>query len=250
MDARLEPYRVVVSFLGEALGPDYEVVLHDLTSEDGTIVAIVNNHISGRTEGAPLSNMALRFIQERMYEKQDYLAGYQGASQAKGRLRSSTMFIKDNGQLIGMLCINFDTGKYSRIAQELLALCGAHTEPSSTGIGVENFVSSLPDAVQNAIAEVTGSAGLPPDRLTMEEKIRIVESLHHAGIFCQRGRRPAGLLGGHHLPLPEQAEVSCKGTVSRQKDRLRFQTRRRSFAYRLRSSHRKQQTVPNRRKWC
>ena len=50
MDARLEPYRVVVSFLGEALGPDYEVVLHDLTSEDGTIVAIVNNHISGRTE--------------------------------------------------------------------------------------------------------------------------------------------------------------------------------------------------------
>ncbi len=119
-----EPYRVVVSFLGEALGPDYEVVLHDLTSEDGTIVAIVNNHISGRTEGAPLSNMALRFIQERMYEKQDYLAGYQGASQAKGRLRSSTMFIKDNGQLIGMLCINFDAGKYSRIAQELLALCG------------------------------------------------------------------------------------------------------------------------------
>ena len=175
MDARLEPYRVVVSFLGEALGPDYEVVLHDLTSEDGTIVAIVNNHISGRTEGAPLSNMALRFIQERMYEKQDYLAGYQGASQAKGRLRSSTMFIKDNGQLIGMLCINFDAGKYSRIAQELLALCGAHTEPSSTGIGVENFVSSLPDAVQ------------PPDRLTMEEKIRIVESLHHAGIFYMKG---------------------------------------------------------------
>ena len=187
MDARLEPYRVVVSFLGEALGPDYEVVLHDLTSEDGTIVAIVNNHISGRTEGAPLSNMALRFIQERMYEKQDHLAGYQGASQAKGRLRSSTMFIKDNGQLIGMLCINFDAGKYSRIAQELLALCGAHTEPSSTGIGVENFVSSLPDAVQNAIAEVTGSAGLPPDRLTMEEKIRIVESLHHAGIFYMKG---------------------------------------------------------------
>ena len=176
MDARLEPYRVVVSFLGEALGPDYEVVLHDLTSEDGTIVAIVNNHISGRTEGAPLSNMALRFIQERMYEKQDYLAGYQGASQAKGRLRSSTMFIKDNGQLIGMLCINFDAGKYSRIAQELLALCG-----------VENFVPSLPDAVQNAIAEVTGSAGLPPDRLTMEEKIRIVESLHHAGIFYMKG---------------------------------------------------------------
>lgn len=47
MDARLEPYRTLVSFLGEALGPDYEVVLHDLTSEEGTIAAIVNNNISG-----------------------------------------------------------------------------------------------------------------------------------------------------------------------------------------------------------
>jgi len=95
MDARLEPYRTLVSFLGEALGPDYEVVLHDLTSEEGTIAAIVNNNISGRTEGAPLSNMALRFIHGKVYENQPYVAGYQGASQAKGRLRSSTMFIKD-----------------------------------------------------------------------------------------------------------------------------------------------------------
>ena len=87
MDARLEPYRTLVSFLGEALGPDYEVVLHDLTSEEGTIAAIVNNNISGRTEGAPLSNMALRFIHGKVYEKQPYVAGYQGASQAKGRLR-------------------------------------------------------------------------------------------------------------------------------------------------------------------
>ena len=122
MDARLEPYRTLVSFLGEALGPDYEVVLHDLTSEEGTIAAIVNNNISGRTEGAPLSNMALRFIHGKVYEKQPYVAGYQGASQAKGRLRSSTMFIKDGNELIGMLCINFDAGKCSR--------CLLYTSPS------------------------------------------------------------------------------------------------------------------------
>ena len=185
MDARLEPYRTLVSFLGEALGPDYEVVLHDLTSEEGTIAAIVNNNISGRTEGAPLSNMALRFIHGRVYEKQPYVAGYQGASQAKGRLRSSTMFIKDGSELIGMLCINFDAAKYSRMAQELLSLCGAHQEPSPT-LGVENFVSSLPDAVQAAITDVTGSV-LPPDRLTMDEKIRIVDDLQQAGIFYMKG---------------------------------------------------------------
>ena len=129
--------------------------------------------------------MALRFIHGRAYEKQPYVAGYQGASQAKGRLRSSTMFIKDGSELIGMLCINFDAAKYSRMAQELLALCGAHQELGPT-LGVENFVSSLPDAVQAAITDVTGSA-LPPDRLTMDEKIRIVEDLQQAGIFYMKG---------------------------------------------------------------
>ena len=184
MDARLEPYRTLVSFLGEALGPDYEVVLHDLTSEEGTIAAIVNNNISGRTEGAPLSNMALRFIHGKVYEKQPYMAGYQGASQAKGRLRSSTMFIKDGSELIGMLCINFDAAKYSRMAQELSGPLRGPSEPGPS-VGWKTL-SSLPDAVQAAITDVTGSA-LPPDRLTMDEKIRIVEDLQQAGIFYMKG---------------------------------------------------------------
>ena len=179
MDARLEPYRTLVSFLGEALGPDYEVVLHDLTSEEGTIAAIVNNNISGRTEGAPLSNMALRFIHGKVYEKQPYVAGYQGASQAKGRLRSSTMFIKDGSELIGMLCINFDAAKYSRMAQELLSLCGAHQEPGpSVDDGREDPHRGRPAAGGHLLHERRG----------------------------QRGGDTAGLLGGDHLPLSEQAE--------------------------------------------
>ena len=84
MDARLEPYRTLVSFLGEALGPDYEVVLHDLTSEEGTIAAIVNNNISGRTEGAPLSNMALRFIHGKVYEKQPLCGRLSGRVAGQG----------------------------------------------------------------------------------------------------------------------------------------------------------------------
>lgn len=129
MDARLEPYRTLVSFLGEALGPDYEVVLHDLTSEEGTIAAIVNNNISGRTEGAPLSNMALRFIHGKVYEKQPYVAGYRQRRRPRGGCAPPLCLSKTAASLSGMLCINFDAAKYSRMAQELLSLCGAHQEP-------------------------------------------------------------------------------------------------------------------------
>ena len=181
----LEQYKTLVEFLGQALGSDYEVVLHDLSEGNNSIVAIVNGHISGRSMGAPLTALALRFLADKEYEQHDYKVGYRGVSRKNGHLRSSTMFIKDGSELIGMLCINFDAAKYSRMAQELLSLCGAHQEPGPS-VGVENFVSSLPDAVQAAITDVTGSA-LPPDRLTMDEKIRIVEDLQQAGIFYMKG---------------------------------------------------------------
>lgn len=42
-------------------------------------------------------------------------------------------------------------------------------------------------AVRTAVEEVTGRAGLPSERLTMEEKIRIVENLHRAGLFSMKG---------------------------------------------------------------
>lgn len=51
----LQQYIKLTEFLGLALGPDYEVVLHDLTNKDHSIIAIANSHISGRKLGAPLT---------------------------------------------------------------------------------------------------------------------------------------------------------------------------------------------------
>ena len=46
MDRRLEPYRALVPFLGQALGPDYEVALHDLTGETGAVAALANGGVT------------------------------------------------------------------------------------------------------------------------------------------------------------------------------------------------------------
>ena len=42
----LQHYIKLTEFLGQALGPDYEVALHDMTDKNRSIVAIANNHIS------------------------------------------------------------------------------------------------------------------------------------------------------------------------------------------------------------
>ena len=119
----LQQYIKVTEFLGLTLGPDYEVALHDMTDKNRSIIAIANNHISGRDVGAPLTNVALKILMDRSYETQDYRLHYCGMS-AKGKvLHSSTMFIKQNGKLIGMLCINFDDSKYREASDAILKLC-------------------------------------------------------------------------------------------------------------------------------
>ena len=105
----LQHYIKLTEFLGQALGPDYEVALHDMTDKNRSIVAIANNHISGREIGAPLTNVALKILMDKSYETQDYRLHYCGLSAEGKTLRSSTMFIKHNGKLVGMLCINLTT---------------------------------------------------------------------------------------------------------------------------------------------
>ena len=60
----LYSYTTTVKFLGSVLGPDYEVVLQDLSNINHSVIAIENGHISGRTIGSPLYSRC--FLQKCM----------------------------------------------------------------------------------------------------------------------------------------------------------------------------------------
>lgn len=53
----LKLYIPIVEFIGEICGNNYEIVLHDISQPDSSIVAIKNNHISGREVGGPLTDL-------------------------------------------------------------------------------------------------------------------------------------------------------------------------------------------------
>ena len=195
----LEQYKILVQFLGEVLGSDYEVVLHDVREGHDAVIAIANGQISERTVGAPLTSLGMRFLADREYEHADYKVGYRGMSKKKSQLRSSTMFIKDeDGQVIGMLCINFDPSHCLQAANALLTsrglspigpdcVLGGECNPGAHSDVTEHFVQSFSDMVFNAIEEVTGQADFPANRLTMDEKVQIVTALYQAGVFSMKG---------------------------------------------------------------
>ena len=198
----LQHYIKLTEFLGQALGPDYEVALHDLTDRNRSIIAIANNHVSGREVGAPLTNVALKILMDKSYESQDYRLHYCGVSAAGKTLRSSTLFIKQNGRLIGMLCINFDDSRYQAASENILRLCHPdafvedHCQPGSPQGGdavrvvpatTESFHNSIDAVAGDAVGRELARLGVTADRLTPDERIQIISSLEAGGIFLLKG---------------------------------------------------------------
>ena len=197
----LQQFSKLTEFLGRALGPDYEVALHDLTDKDCSIVAIANNHISGREIGAPLTNVALKIIADRSYLTSDYRVHYRGVSADGKMLRSSTFFLKDEaGALIGMLCINFDDSRYKAISDSILGLChpdafvetnflfdeqrlAAQTLPEEP----ESFQHTPRGVAGSEVANVLRDLNVAADRLTQDEKMEVVGVLESRGVFLLKG---------------------------------------------------------------
>lgn len=197
----LSHYVKLTEFLGYALGPDYEVALHDLTDKNRSIIAIANSHVSGRKVGAPLTNVALQVLMDKSYEHADYRLHYRGVSVEGKTLRSSTLFIKQNGRLIGMLCINFDDSRFQSVGAEILRLCHPDafvdtnfqfdeertSDAAPTPITAESFHNSIDAVAGDAVARALISLGVTADRLTADERVQIIGQLEAGGIFLLKG---------------------------------------------------------------
>ena len=59
---QLRSYYAVAEGLAEMLGPDCEVVLHDLSQMPHSIVAIENGHVTGRRPGDAPTDQMLRSL--------------------------------------------------------------------------------------------------------------------------------------------------------------------------------------------
>ena len=197
-DFMLKQYSVLVEFLGKSLGPDYEIALHDIGYDTNSIVAISNRYISGRTIGAPMTNLALSIIADKSYNTSNYKLNYNGISKDQRILRSSTMFIKnEREELVGMLCINFDDRKFVDISNQILKLCHPDKliEENSTyesinsllDDGIETFSGSISELTETVLNKVLTDKNIPIDRLTQNERLNIMDILNQKGVFMLKG---------------------------------------------------------------
>jgi len=97
--------RMVMKAIAELLGPASEVVLHDMSDPDSSIVTIEGN-VTGRCVGGPLTDSGLRCLRNA-----DKGRVYSCTTVAEGGrvIKSAFVFLSDDhGDIFGGLCINLD----------------------------------------------------------------------------------------------------------------------------------------------
>jgi predicted transcriptional regulator YheO len=187
----MDVVKSIVEFLGEACGENCEIVLQDMREGKMQIVAIANGHISGRTVGAPPTDLALRMMAREEWKTRDYICNYEGKTRDNRLLHSSTFFLKNEkkDKLLGMLCVNIDASKYTQVSEAVLRLAGLGPIKESQPSGesrAENFYENMEEVIKSVLREM-GINDSTHHRLSQEERLAIIERLIEHGIFLLRG---------------------------------------------------------------
>lgn len=178
----------VVKGLALALGPDYEIVLHDVTDPHHSIVAIENGKVTGRKLGDPLTDFGLFSLKKAEQEAVDYHTNFLARTADGGRVRANTLFLRDEtGEIIGYLCINYDMTKAEMaksIVDQLTTIGSPLYSEHYTEGGTASSSEKLLDRNLGFIREYLGK---PLHLSSRSEKVQAVRKLEEEGFFLLKG---------------------------------------------------------------
>lgn len=182
----------LVEFLGAALGENTEVVLHDVSCPDKSVIAIANGHISGRTVGSPATDLVMKTLKEGQHADRGYLIGYAArTARSDQSLTSSTYFIKREGRIVGSLCINTDQGAFHALQRAVEQLGKAYfaVSPSTDAQEPheENLVASVDDMAVQVIDAMREERRIPVAKFGAEDRLEVIRRLDERGYFHFKG---------------------------------------------------------------
>jgi predicted transcriptional regulator YheO len=194
---KLKQYIPMVHFIADIMGGNCEVVLHDVTNPDHSIIEIVNGHVSGRKVNSPITDLALKILKEESYKDRNYICNYKSNSKKNKTLRSSSYFIKDEtNKIIGMICVNMDISDVinaRNILDQFIMIDKPTNDPVESSKPIfdshlfENFEENIEELLLSLIKGVLAEYDIPPERMSPQEKIEVVKKLNEKGAFLLKG---------------------------------------------------------------
>jgi predicted transcriptional regulator YheO len=171
----------ITAALGETFAPLCEVVLHDLTIPEHSIVQIENN-LSGRSVGDSATEIGLARIADPDFP--DVVANYANRFPDGRAVKCTSIGLKDkSGKYVAAICLNVDVSYLNSVGAYLSEL----TRIKSEHAPVEETLGASPKNVAAMILAFAAARNRDPRALTSEEKGELLQELAAAGELERRG---------------------------------------------------------------
>lgn len=186
---KLEKYIPLVDFISAACGDNFEVILHDTQNPTSSVISVKNGHLSGRKIGDSMTDLAIAIMHENEHTTKDFIANYEGRLKNGKVFVSSTYLIKEDDNLIGMLCINHDASPLLALSRQVNNMLEAFHIISNDDNSqyTENLDTSISNIAEAIINSTITESKIPASRMTTDEKINIIKKLESQDIFATKG---------------------------------------------------------------
>lgn len=186
----IKSYEPVIDFLASFLGSRAEIILYDVIKKN---IAYVKNSFSKKHMiGQEIREAELKMIEDKIYLKKDFVSNYRALSEDKQKLRSGTYFIKRNQDLVGMITINYKVGDIINLRNMIDEIINGDITQSiairpNKDRFFETFNGSFEEMMSAVINDIVNHFNVPPDRLSLEEKMQVIRELDSKGTFLIKG---------------------------------------------------------------
>lgn len=178
----LNSYALMLDGLGAYLGEGYELVLHSLESLDHSVIKIINGHYTGRKEGSPITDLALKMLGELEKDPGRTVSPYYNKNKSGSVLRSCTIPITgEHGRIIGLLCMNFHME--IPLSNILQTLAPPQSTVTAAAAPAETFSDSIDDLILSSLSETREAVYSDPNISSANKNKEIVLQLYQRGIF-------------------------------------------------------------------
>lgn len=184
----LASYASMIEWLSTYLGSVYEISLHSLEDYDHSVVKIMNGYHSGRTAGAPLTDLALNMLKrikdQGISSCQDFTL-YTAINALGESMKSSTIpILGQNDRVIGVLCINlYLDSPLSEILESISGPRDTHTEQ-------ENFANDMTDTLTASINDARTQVMSNNNIAAVNKNKELIRILYEKGFFCMKNSVP------------------------------------------------------------
>ncbi len=177
----LESYKPVLDGLAEYLGSGYELVLHTLDNLEHSVIKIVNGEHTGRTEGAPITDLALNMLEKIKADRVSNHICYFTTNSKGEPLKSTTIIIRGvNNTPIGLLCINL---YLSTPFNDIIGTFSLGEQVKETFTAQTNVIDNPRDYIRASCEKAKRSVENNPSVLPSVRNREVIAHLDEKGIF-------------------------------------------------------------------